>query len=96
MFNENWRVMMITKEAALEGLDNLFEYSERLYDRPYNVLKQFIEESDKIKKSLELFLDCHEECTDFDGWSAFMVSMDDYHNAAEVLEDDSEEDQNET
>lgn len=85
---------MITKEQALEALEDMDDFArmerEVIPIGAYNTLKQFIEESSKIKESLESFIDCHEECTDFDGWAAFMVSVDDYHNAAEILEDESE------
>ena len=38
------------------------------------------------REALSLFLDSHEECTDFDGFTAQIVSMDDYHSAQESLE----------
>ena len=31
------------------------------------------------------FIDAHEECTDFDGFTSQIVSMDDYHEADEAL-----------
>ena len=34
-----------------------------------------------MRSVLEKFLDSHEECTDFDGFTAQIVSMDDYHEA---------------
>ena len=35
--------------------------------------------------ALERFMDSHEECTDFDGFAAQIVSMADYHQAQEAL-----------
>ena len=35
---------------------------------------------------LKRFLDSHEECTDFDGFTAQIVSLDDYHEAQEALD----------
>lgn len=36
---------------------------------------------DELLAALEKFIDSHEECTDFDGFTAQIVSMDDYHEA---------------
>ncbi len=38
-----------------------------------------------MREALEKFIDSHEECTDFDGFTAQIVSMDDYHEAQEAL-----------
>lgn len=40
---------------------------------------------DELLAALEKFIDSHEECTDFDGYTAQIVVMDDYHEAQEVL-----------
>lgn len=37
------------------------------------------------KRTIERFMDSHEECTDFDGFTAQIVSMDDYHQAQEAI-----------
>lgn len=39
----------------------------------------------KLRSDMRLFLASHEECEDFDGFTAQIVSMDDYHKAQEVL-----------
>lgn len=39
----------------------------------------------KLRSDMSLFLDSHEECEDFDGFTAQIVSMDDYHKAQEAL-----------
>ena len=38
-----------------------------------------------MREALEKFIDSHEECTDFDGFTAQVVSMDDYHKAQEAI-----------
>lgn len=40
---------------------------------------------DELLKALERFMDSHEECTDFDGFAAQIVSMADYHQAQEAI-----------
>lgn len=39
----------------------------------------------KLRSDMSLFLDSHEECEDFDGFTAQIVSMDDYHKAQDAL-----------
>lgn len=46
------------------------------------VLKQ----RDELLAALEKFMASHEECTDFDGFTAQIVSMDAYHEAQEAIE----------
>ena len=40
---------------------------------------------DELLLALEKFMDAHEECTDFDGFTAQIVSMDDYHEAQDTI-----------
>lgn len=40
---------------------------------------------DELLAALKKFLDSHEECADFDGFTAQLVSMDDYHEAQEAI-----------
>ena len=40
---------------------------------------------DELLAAFERFMDSHEECTDFDGFTAQIVSMDDYHQAQEAI-----------
>ena len=47
-----------------------------------SVLKQ----RDELLAAFEKFMDAHEECADFDGFTAQIVSMDDYHEAQEAIE----------
>lgn len=46
------------------------------------VLKQ----RDELLAALEKFMDSHEGCADVDGFTAQIVSMDDYHEAQEAIE----------
>ena len=46
------------------------------------ILKQ---QRDELLAALERFMDSHEECTDFDGFTAQIVSMADYHQAQEAI-----------
>lgn len=40
---------------------------------------------DELLDALERFMDSHEECTDFDGFTAQIVSMADYHKLMEAV-----------
>lgn len=81
---------IITKEEALECLEDMDDFA-RIADvapiGPYNLLKRYIEQSERYKKALELLLESSEECEDQDGWAAFMLSADDYHKAKELYEE---------
>lgn len=46
----------------------------------------FRRQRDELLTALERFMDSHEECTDFDGFAAQIVSMADYHQAQEAIE----------
>ena len=39
----------------------------------------------RLRNALETFIAEHEECTDFDGFTAQIVSMADYHQAQETI-----------
>ena len=43
------------------------------------------EQRDELLAALKRFMDSHEECTDFDGFIAQIVSMADYHQAQEAI-----------
>ena len=60
------------------------EYSLLAYRRQ-NILDEVIKQRDELLAALERFMDSHEECTDFDGSTAQIVSMDDYHQAQEAI-----------
>ena len=40
---------------------------------------------DELLAAFNKFMDSHEECIDFDGFTAQIVSMDDYHEAQEYI-----------
>ena len=40
---------------------------------------------DELLAALERFMDSHEECTDFGGFTARIVSMGDYHKLMEAV-----------
>lgn len=44
-------------------------------------------EVDRLRTGFDRFIGSCEECTDQDGWLAFMCSADDYHEAQSVLEE---------
>ena len=81
---------MITKETALECLDDMDEYSRLVnieHIGPYYTIKEYIEQTDKKLQAFNRLLESCEECEDFDGWAAFMISADDYHEAMNVYEE---------
>lgn len=39
-----------------------------------------------LREEFQAFVDSHEECLDFDGFTAHIVGMDDYHSAVGALE----------
>lgn len=64
--------------AILQDVADLCEEAERSF---IAVTKQ----RDELLAALERFMDSHEECTDFDGFTAQIVSMADYHQAQEAI-----------
>ena len=57
-------------------------------DNPTNlgeVIDAIRDQRDELLAALERFMDSHEECTDFDGFTAQIVSMADYHQAQEAI-----------
>ena len=52
----------------------------------YNEIVSLRKQRDELLAALERFMDSHEECTDFDGFTAQIVSMADYHQAQEAIE----------
>lgn len=82
---------MITKEIALECLEDMDDYARMANIEPigpYNTLKEYIEQTDKKLQAFNRLLESCEECEDFDGWAAFMISADDYHEAMNIYEED--------
>ena len=50
-----------------------------------DLIETITKQRDELLASLERFMDSHEECTDFDGFTAQIVSMADYHQAQEAI-----------
>lgn len=79
------------KEAAQDlrelkqKLKQLDELQKQLTDARNALLREGMQR-DELLAALERFMDSHEECTDFDGFTAQIVSMDDYHQAQEAIE----------
>lgn len=78
--------------VAIVDCDNYFAGSDSLHlanfyaaANPQAVL-EIIKQRDDLLAALERFMDSHEECTDFDGFAAQIVSMADYHQAQEAIE----------
>ena len=79
------------KEAAQDlrelkqKLKQLDELQKQLTDARNALLREGMQR-DELLAALERFMDSHEECTDFDGFIAQIVSMADYHQAQEAIE----------
>ena len=78
------------KEAAQDlrelkqKLKQLDELQKQLTDARNALLREGMQR-DELLAALERFMDSHEECTDFDGFAAQIVSMADYHQAQEAI-----------
>ena len=86
-------------EIAKQLEDALLSKCQQL-NAANSLIRTYREEFDKLEKQilalqaalaakdveLKRFLDSHEECTDFDGFTAQIVSLDDYHEAQEALD----------
>lgn len=49
------------------------------------IMRDLLKQRDELLAELQRFMDSHEECTDFDGFTAQIVSMADYHQAQEAI-----------
>ena len=67
-------------EAFADGLD------KAALDCAIKAAEEAIKQRDELLAAIERFMDSHEECTDFDGFAAQIVSMADYHQAQEAIE----------
>ena len=78
-------------EAAKEVLLKSFLY---IKDKEIETLRQQLAASQarevRLIEAFVRFIDAHEECTDFDGFTSQIVSMDDYHEADEALSTQSD------
>ena len=67
-----------------------FGYDLFAKDRPrlveaQNEIHLLKKQRDELLAALERFMDSHEECTDFGGFTARIVSMGDYHKLMEAV-----------
>jgi len=82
---------MITKEQALEAIEDMDDFARMANIEPigaYKTLITYVEQSEKKIEAFKLMLESCEECTDFDGWLAFMLSADDYHQTLSIFEEE--------
>ena len=54
-------------------------------------LAALAEQNEKLKDALRTVVDDSEECTDFDGWTAMLLSLDAYHIASTCLEETNDQ-----
>lgn len=66
------------EELWLEGGGVRFVYKDEY-------VEALEKQRDELLVALERFIDSHEECTDFDGFTAQIVSMDDCHEAQDAI-----------
>ena len=74
-------------KCIAEEIDHI-KYVGTYADGVIELHQQLTAEQHKVKvlvDALERFIDSHEECTDFDGFTAQITSMEDYHEAQEAL-----------
>lgn len=60
------------------------ELEERIEAETNLMLMQ--KQLDEILSAFQKFVDSHEECLDFDGFTAQIVTQDDYHEACEAID----------
>ena len=70
--NTNWAGSKATKEV----------------NKDCSLLREFNLESQntKLLQALSTLIDEHEECTDFEGWEAYICSPEAIHEASEILD----------
>ena len=70
---------------ALEGLNDYALSGGWSFRGIEAYAKGLEKQRDELLAAIERFMDSHEECTDFDGFTAQIVSMADYHQAQEAI-----------
>lgn len=73
------------KEAVIDGYDSSQRTAIENWNKCADMVRKAEKQRDELLAALERFMDSHEECTDFDGFAAQIVSMDDYHEAQEAI-----------
>ena len=71
--------------AGWDAYEDLRKASDEMVLNLRQRVQELEKQRDELLAALERFMDSHEECTDFDGFTAQIVSMDDYHQAQEAI-----------
>ena len=72
--------------AGWDAYEDLRKASDEMVLNLRQRVQELEKQRDELSAALERFMDSHEECTDFDGFTAQIVSMADYHQAQEAIE----------
>ena len=71
--------------AGWDAYEDLRKASDEIVLNLRQRVQELEKQRDELLAALERFTDSHEECTDFDGFTAQIVSMADYHQAQEAI-----------
>ena len=71
--------------AGWDAYEDLRKASDEMVLNLRQRVQELEKQRDELLAAFERFMDSHEECTDFDGFAAQIVSMDDYHQAQEAI-----------
>ena len=83
-------ILMSECGCSTENLHLLNKVETRLWNFFDEQLSASQAREVKLREAFVRFIDAHEECTDFDGFTSQIVNMDDYHEADEVLSTQSD------
>jgi len=91
-FKQKLAAEQATTARLLHEIEEWKEVERQLLANNKLQMEQFIVDlareqaySAKLRKTFNKFIDSHEECSDVDEYIAQVVSMDNYHEAQEVL-----------
>lgn len=73
--------------AQLKEAQEAAEFNFQQYQDAGRLLCEARAEIERLRTGFDRFIRSCEECTDQDGWLAFMCSVDDFHEAQAVLEE---------
>ena len=71
--------------AGRDAYEDLRKASDEMVLNLRQRVQELEKQRDELLAELQRFMDSHEECTDFDGFTAQIVSMADYHQAQEAI-----------
>ena len=63
-----------------------YNLQRALVECPYEQIKNLESQNTKLLQALSTLIDEHEECTDFEGWEAYICSPEAIHEASEILD----------